>query len=209
MKKYWISLFILLCIPAVCFGLAAHNMMMCQTASTSCTLDTEWDTGSDSTWHIGRWNTNEYGGPVWIPTSDVQICQVDLFIDSDVGDASVNDYYCEIWSMTNNDLNAVSGRSSKVDGDASWANEWVTFSFSTSVSVSSGVTCAIVFKALDDGDPAANIGEHDDTNYIRGEFDNEGNSSPFRGYWYWESSTNAYTSRDLEDDVYIKIYTMQ
>lgn len=80
------------------------------------------------------------------------MCQIDVLIGLNTGDISGNTYYVAVYSLTGNDLNVLQGTSAGVPGDNSWsksAGEWVTFTFSSPVTVSTGYAVVVYSDTLD------------------------------------------------------------
>ena len=208
-----LTLFIILCLP---FQANAWNPMItmgggASSPATSCTIyDTE-DSGGDTVMNTNAYNTKQLGGITWIDAGQANdICQVDFYVHNEAGDPSVNDYWVEIWTMTGDNLNALQARSAKVDGVNGWSATWVTFTFATPFTLAQNTEYAILIKQLDSGEAAAGTGEYDNTNYINLYYDDEGGASAKQiGRNTWNSATGASTELDDDDDLYVKIYTMQ
>jgi len=214
MKKLFLIL-ILSCFIAT--GAWALFAPMAQVATDGaalvCTLYDEFTTGQDGALAIAKYANNEYGGTLWNDAaSGGDICQVDWYVVGSPGAPSVNDYYCEIWSVDGSSpphLNALQGRSDKVDGNDNWATEFVVFAFSSDVSYSQSTDYAIILKAIDNNDDPATVGEYDDTNYITIGFDDENNSTTKTfGLRTWKADGTD-NQVDVEDDMLIKVHTKQ
>ena len=183
----------------------------------SCTLYDSFTTGEDAQFTIARYNASEYAGTTFIDSGQANsACQVDWYITARGGDPSVNDYYVEIWTLSGDNLSVAgmvaNGRSNKVDGGVggAWNNSWISFTFSTPPTLAQSTTYAVFLKAIDDGDAAATIGEYDETNYvIVGMHDGNNDTTRFGGRWAWDSGDLSNTTKDVEDDLHVKIYTMQ
>jgi len=165
MKKLILSILFILCLS---FQASAWNpMMLLSGGVASCEAEYIYDT-SDAFMNAGEIVTRAYAGFRWTPATNETVCQVDFYMDEEVGDPSVNDYYIEIWTMSGDNLNVLQGRSDKVDGlNGTWFAVYVEFAFSTPVSLDASTEYAVTIKAVDDGDPADTVGEADAANYIR------------------------------------------
>jgi hypothetical protein len=207
--KYIILLLLLVSIPANAGRLQYLLGAGSQPSGTSCTLYDSHETGNDLSKEVARYNASELVGVLWndsVQSND--ICQVDWHINTSPGSPSNNDYYCEIWSISGTAIDALQGRSDKVDGDDDWSVEFISFSFNTSVAVAQGSDFAIVLKAIDSGDPAGTVGEYDATNFITLGIDNENNgTAKMAGSGSWDSVTKVRTVFDAEDDVLCRIHT--
>ena len=207
-------LFIILCLP---LQASAFNPMVVggnatTTPATVCTSYDEESTGGDTQLNVGGYNTKQLGGITWIDSVQANdICQVDFYVHDEIGDPSVNDYWVEIWTMSGDNLDTFQARSAKVDGVNGWSDVWVTFTFNTPFTAAQNTEYAILIKMLDTGDAESGTGEYDNSNYINLRYDDEGDDTAKQiGKNAWNSATGATTdSRDDEDDVYVKIYTMQ
>ena len=181
--------------------------------ATSCTIyDTE-DSGGDTVMNTNAYNTQQYGGITWIDTVQANdICQVDFYVHNVSGNPALNDYWVEIWLMSGDNLDFGSGvqaRSNKVDG-VIWTTTWVTFTFDTPFTLSQNTEYAILIKQRDTGESASGVGEYDASNYINLYYDNEGDDTAKQvGRNIWSSADGSSTELDDQDDIYVKIYTMQ
>jgi len=133
------------------------------------------------------------------------VCQVDVYIHTTAGDPTLNDYYVSIWTVgASNVLGTKLGTSAKVDG-AAWSTEYVTFTFSTPVTVTGDFIVAIWM----DNDGNTTDYEYDGTNYIVTQFQATDTWVAGLGRYVWTGSTGAVNGEDLTYDVAFKIYTMQ
>lgn len=213
MKKYLLimPLIIIFCVGT---ALAWLNMGANQPAvSTTCTLYQEW-TSTDGNAAFGRISTQEYGGMDWLDAvQGGTICQVDVYVNDGAGSSGQNDLYAEIWTVDgNDDMAAYQARSDKVDDNSAWSNEWVTFTFSTPFVYSKDVDYAIVFKSIDNGDPATTPGENDGTNYTKLNYDNfASRPAAFgrRGLWDMDGATPYPDDITYDSALCLKVYTMQ
>ena len=175
---------------------------------------------ADAELYIGRLEATDFYGALYKPATTQDVCQIDAYIRYITGTlTSDHDYYCRIFSIDgNDDVDAILGTSSKVDGDLMSAGTWVSanagyFVFDTPVTLTGGTTYAITFFISRGDSDLTDNPEHDGTNYPMIGFDNENNIgdgiSMGRGSWTWDSSI-PYADEfaiDPEDDVLIKVWT--
>lgn len=129
------------------------------------------------------------------------------------GDLALLDYYAEVWLLDGSDgLDTLIGRSAKVDGVDSWADELVEFTFSTPAAYNCTGTnqYGVIVKALDNNDAATTAGKSSATNFAETRYHNSSNTMTHCvAKAEWDSSDNSITAKETSQMPYMSIGTMQ
>lgn len=139
-------------------------------------------------------NTHYYLGGQITPTSNISVCQVDVTLGAYDGDISGKSIYVRLWTLSGTSLDTNIGTSAAVTGDNAWDEEYVAFTFSSSVSLSSSTTYAFTVDQ----------GGVDGTNFITLFYSgsDEDSQTDLRSYDNSGSQLNAWTGLDMS----IKFY---
>ena len=187
--------------------------------STSCQVDYSPSVSDDQNFSIGFSTYTDFRGILYTPSSGEEICSIDLYIRSISGTlTSSHDYYCRIFAIDGSDQAVtVLGTSNVVPGESMVGGTWVSenagaFGFSSSVSLTGSTTYAITFFIDRDGnlndDPEA-----DTTNYPNAGYEDESIIDSIGGgrigYLYNPSLPYAVQTQDEDDDVKLKVHTIQ
>jgi hypothetical protein len=171
-----------------------------------------WDTIDD----IGRYALRDFSGFKYIPATDQCVCSVDFY--ARVVGTPTGNLHLRIFTIDGSDQPTASiGVSSGIAAGSAATQTWIsqnagTLDFATCVNLTSGTAYGFgFFRDTDanlDGDT-----EVDGTNAVQFYYDDEANSDAIQGgkfRWTWAASfPYAVQDSDLEDDVLVKIKTMQ
>lgn len=163
MKRLLFSIF---CLLLLAFVSSSSGFIFVRTAppaggAPTCTSYEEQNTGTSSS-NVGTTSASDWQkGTIYVAPANIDVCQINMLIDA-VGDPAGQGYTytIEIFTLSGNNLNTSVGESVAVNADNAWNNTNVEFTFSTSVSLTSGTSYGITLHR-DDG------GGGDDTNRVR------------------------------------------
>jgi len=214
MKKYYLIALVLF---GLCFGFIQQQHLAVIAKKGECTETYAPSLTGDAGMYIGQSDSYDFYGILYKPASSESICKLEVYIEALQGTlTSSHDYYCRIFSVDgNDDVDAILGTSSKLDGDALVDNTWTSanagfFEFSSPVALTGGVTYAITFFIDRDSDLTDNP-EFDYQNYPEFSFDNERNLDAVQvgrvGFTWDAAIPYADQGIDAEDDALIKIWT--
>jgi hypothetical protein len=171
---------------------------------------------SDSERAIGQASSVDYYGLIYTPTSNEDVCAIDLYIEGIDGTlSSAHDYYISIFTINGADCQALLGTSVKIDGDAMVADTWTSanaglFTFATPVSLTASTSYIIGAWVDQDGNLTDNP-EHDATNHPEFGDDNNNNGDAITGgriYCSWDAAIPYVgTLSDANDDPLFRIHT--
>jgi hypothetical protein len=152
---------------------------------------------------------------MYTPPVEITVCRVDWWITGYGGTPANRDYYTSFYLLDgsleftyDSDL-VTNGRSAKVDGSA-WNDEWVTWTFSSYPVLAASTNYGLIIHVVDDGeDPSTQESYEDGTDYVNLGYDDENNSTDYIGGRRHWNSLEQVNDHDPEDDILVKIYTMQ
>ena len=160
-----------------------------------------------------RYPARGYYGLIFDDGSSGSICTVSLLFQSNTGDLALLDYYAEVWLLDGSDgLDTLIGRSAKVDGVDSWADELGKITFSTPAAYDCTGTnqYAVIVKALNNNDAATTAGKSSATNFATTRYHATSNTmSHAVAKAEWDSTDNSITDKQTSQMPYMSIGTMQ
>lgn len=164
-----------------------------------------------------RYNSQQYEGIIFDDGSTGSICAVKFSFYDDVADGentiSAFDYYAEVWLLgAGSALDTLIQRSAKVDGNPSWADAMVEFSFSTPADYdcSGSNQYGVLIKSVANDAAASTAGVYSGTVYPRTLYSNgTNNMTGCVATAVWNSATKALNASDANDMPKIEIWTKQ
>lgn len=223
MKKYILVLLLLLLFP---LSGSAFNITMAGSSTPSVTVCTETYAPSltgDAYLSVSRFSAIEYTGFLYTPASNVDVCALDIYVWSLAGDPTSKGFYAQIWEIGDGDPDPANslvtnlGTSVRLLGTNLAATTWISaniglFEWASPVSLIGSTTYAVIVFVDTDSNPN-DAPEYDGTNYITWRFDNENNGDAIQAggfHWTYTSPTpHVVNVSDLEDDMLVKIHTME
>lgn len=194
--------------------------------ATSCTelYDASLVATQDQPVYIGSVASADFYGLLWTPADDAVVCKIDAYVRAISGTlTSSHDYYARIYSVNagTNVTTGVVATSAVVPGESMVATTWISanagaFEFLSPPTLSADTKYAIVFFIDRDGNLDDNP-ENDTANYPHFGYDDENNGDGVgdgtyqsgRIYYDYNDIGSAVTNLDAEDDILVKIDTIQ
>lgn len=187
-------------------------------SGTVCTETYAPSLTADAYTPISRYANIHFTGFLYTPTSNVEVCALDIYIESIGGNVTSKGYYAQIWTIDgSNQLNTLLGTSNRVLGTSIVATTWISanaglFQFSSAISLTGSTTYGVVVFVDTDSDPN-DVPEIDGTNYINWGRDtgNDGDSIQ-NGECRWthtDPTPHVVYGLTVGDDILVKIHTME
>jgi len=186
-------------------------------APPSCSLSYDGGWTADTERPFGSASAVDFYGIIYTPTSDEDVCAIDIYIYN-INEDLTDKYYRAViltWNATGPTCDTWLGHSDQVSGDDFVAGTWTSanaglFEFSSAVSLTGSNTYLIGIYADTDGTPDDDP-EHDLVNYASFGDDNNNNGDSITGgraYCAWDSSIPyGGVMVDENDDILFRVHT--
>lgn len=136
-----------------------------EAGGASCSLISSMVSGTLVNVPIGNDTGHAFaGGVIQGGQSAINVCQIDVYVRSVVGDVSNKSYEARVYGVNGSySLTTLKGSSSTVSGASLATGSWVTFSFPTSISMVDGDAWVITATTAADSSNYVNFGQQTST----------------------------------------------